>query len=263
MMFIKKKKILFLIMGLCITVLIGCTLNSPKQTKDSPNMSYIVRHATGPVALDGDFYTDPQWEKANLMHLDHCYRSSKKNENAPKEEFTSDVNLKLLYDEQYIYGLFLVNDRYVKAVSTGYPQQVCTDSCVEIFIRPMNNLRYYNFEFSANGNMLLYNITELRSGKYTPVDPSEYVQIKRFHSLPSVVDPEITEPVTWRLGFAIPIDFFVRYGDQVHADLSGQVWTANVTKCADKTSNPHWLSWQDLPIVDFHLPENFGQLVFE
>ncbi len=223
-------------------------------------MDYHVKRCTGPVALEGDFYRDIQWQNASEIYLGECYRS-KADEGLDK--FTSDVRLKMLYDDQYIYGLFQVNDRYVRAVSKGHPEQVCYDSCVELFIRPMNNLRYYNFEFSANGNMLLYNVTNLRAGDFVPVDSSEYVHIPRYHSLPAYVEPEIQDPVIWRLGFAIPIDFFVRYGDQVNPDLKGQVWTANVSKCADKTSNPHWQSWQHLPIVDFHLPESFGKVYFD
>ena len=86
--------------------------------------------------------------------------------------------------------------------------------------------------------------------------------IKRFHTLPKIVDPEIQEPTTWRLGFAIPMSFFTKY-TAVNPKLSGQVWHANFTKCADLTSHPHWLSWIPLSKLDFHLPDEFGELVFE
>ena len=86
--------------------------------------------------------------------------------------------------------------------------------------------------------------------------------IKRFHTLPKIVDSEIQEPVVWRLGFAIPLSFFEKYSG-INPKLSGQVWHANFTKCADKTSHPHWLSWLKLSKLDFHLPKEFGELVFE
>ncbi len=42
--------------------------------------------------------------------------------------------------------------------------------------------------------------------------------------------------------------------------LSGQTWAANFTKCADKTSHPHWLSW--VGVRTFHYPRDFNRLVF-
>ena len=52
---------------------------------------------------------------------------------------------------------------------------------------------------------------------------------------------------------------FCRTG--VPAKLAGQVWGANVYKCADWTSLPCWLSWKRN--WTFHNPEGFGRLIFE
>ena len=43
------------------------------------------------------------------------------------------------------------------------------------------------------------------------------------------------------------------------------LWRANVYKCADKSSHPHWLTWNRVDRVkpDFHRPEFFGTLVFK
>ena len=87
-------------------------------------------------------------------------------------------------------------------------------------------------------------------------------KIGKVIDLPKIVDPEIQEPVTWRLGFAIPMTFFAKY-TSINPDLSGQIWHANFTKCADRTSHPHWLSWVKLSKLDFHLPKEFRELVFE
>ena len=80
--------------------------------------------------------------------------------------------------------------------------------------------------------------------------------------VPKIVEPEIQVPTVWRLGFAIPLSFFTKY-TAIDPKLSGQVWHANFTKCADQTSHPHWLSWMPLSRLDFHLPDEFGELVFE
>jgi hypothetical protein len=52
--------------------------------------------------------------------------------------------VKLQYDEKYIYGLFRVRDRFIRAVTLQDQEQVCLDSCVEFFIRPVINLKATN-----------------------------------------------------------------------------------------------------------------------
>ena len=49
------------------------------------------------------------------------------------------VKLKLLYDDKSIYGLFKVEDRYVRSVRRGYQKDVCRDSYVEFFFSPQTD----------------------------------------------------------------------------------------------------------------------------
>lgn len=238
-------------------------------------MSYLIKKATAPVALDGDFDNDPQWKNAETIELtNRMYRKynifmrlwrkmTGADEREAQDPYCPNTRLKLLYDDQFIYGLFYVKDQYVRAVSGKFGEQACTDSCVEFFIRPKNNIRYYNFEFTAGGHLLLYNITNLRKKMFTVVHESDWKTVRIFHSLPSRIDPEITEPTDWRLGFAIPVELFVKLGDSVSGTLSGQTWTANVYKCAEDTSHPHWFTWKPIPKLDFHLPDFFAPITFE
>ena len=108
--------------------------------------------------------------------------------------------------------------------------------------------------------MLLYEIESLEARDYEKVSDKELAEIIRFHTLPEIVNPEIEEPTEWRLGFRIPIEFFVRRA-KVDGNLAGQEWTANFFKCADKTSHPHWMAWRIAH--DFHVPDSFGKLIFE
>ncbi len=217
-------------------------------------MCYTVKKASGPVRLDGDFDSDIQWKNANTAELSHVLHKN--------TDFAGKAAVKMLYDDSSIYGLFRVHDRYVRVVRTGYQQSVCKDSCVEFFVQPPTDDRYLNFEFSGGGAMLLTHIKHCRSGNLTPVPDEDCGTIERFHTLPSRVDPEITEPVTWRLGFRIPIAFFVKYS-AIDPELSGQIWRGNFYKCCDETSHPHWLTWKKMPRLDFHIPECFGELHFE
>jgi hypothetical protein len=80
--------------------------------------------------------------------------------------------------------------------------------------------------------------------------------------MPGIVFPEIVGPTEWFLGFFIPFSLLEKYAGQI-GDLHGQTWRANFYKCADGSSHPHWASWTELPEKNFHLPEHFGEIVFE
>jgi hypothetical protein len=89
-------------------------------------------------------------------------------------------------------------------------------------------------------------------------------QIEIAHSMPQRVDPEITEPTTWTLEYRIPLVVLEKVSS-VTRPKHGAVWRANFYKCADKSSNPHWITWSpvenDKP--NFHLPGYFGRLEFQ
>jgi hypothetical protein len=80
--------------------------------------------------------------------------------------------------------------------------------------------------------------------------------------MPAAVSPEITGPVTWILEFFVPFALLEKYAGPL-GDLAGREWSANFFKCGDETSHPHWVSWQPLPSLNFHLPECFGVIHFE
>ncbi len=65
------------------------------------------------------------------------------------------------------------------------------------------------------------------------------------------------------MAFFIPLSVFEKTTGLQSTKLSGQTWRANLYKCGDKTSHPHWASWQPLTETNFHLPECFGKITFE
>ncbi len=219
--------------------------------------SYIIRK-TDVSPAPADRFDSAVWSRAEVMTLPNRYLGK-----VPEHGFTPGVRCRFLHGNGYIFGRYRVEDQYILIRAEKDQESVCLDACVEFFIRPAGNVRYFNFEFSAGGAMLLYNCTDLRNGVYSPIPLEDCAKVVRYSTLPRKVDPEETKPVVWEYFFAIPVDFFVRYADQVKSDLSGQTWTGNITKCADHCSHPCWLSWQALPRLDFHQPECFGQLVFE
>jgi hypothetical protein len=220
---------------------------------------YTVRRTDVAPALGGD-WDGPVWGKAETADLTHFLPKS--SDHRPRAQ------ARVLYDDAGIYGMFRVEDRYVRCVNTQFQDQVCRDSCVEFFFNPKPGAGYFNFEFNCGGTFLCYYITDpsrrhrgpiRQHVKLTEAD-AELVRI--YHSMPSVVDPEITEPTTWFLEFFIPYALLEKYTGTLDV-RSGAAWEGNFYKCGDATSHPAWACWSPVNEHNFHLPHCFGKLVFE
>jgi hypothetical protein len=175
------------------------------------------------------------------------------------------TEVKIAYDEMAISVMFQVEDRYVRAVALAHQDNVWEDSCVEFFFTPNSDvsLGYFNLEMNCGGILLFH--FQAGSGKDRIIIPEKDCdQIKVAHSLPRIVDPEITQPITWRVACSIPLELLKSYCPVILPG-PGVEWQANFYKCGDKTSHPHWLTWAlvDFPRPNFHLPQSFGTLEFQ
>lgn len=175
---------------------------------------------------------------------------------------------KLLHDGAHIAGIFRVEDRWVRSVTTDFMGPVCTDSCVEFFFEPRPAAGYFNLEMNAGGTLHASFVENpVRGpdgafGKWTPFAEADGAAVRVRSSLPAVVEPEIDAPTVWTLAFAVPVATLERYAGPL-GDLGGQTWRANLYKCGDRTSRPHWASWAPIGELDFHAPEHFAPVRFE
>jgi hypothetical protein len=167
------------------------------------------------------------------------------------------TRVKVRYDEENIFVIFNVSDKYVKAVEKKINGKVWQDSCVEFFFSPGPDTErgYFNFEANCKGVFLFkYHTDNLQTTGF--VKQEDYEKIRISHSLERCAEEEIKEEVEWQLEFSIPFSILSNYM-QVEQPGPGVSWRANFYKCADKTSHPHWLTWAfvDHPTPKFHLPE--------
>lgn len=219
---------------------------------------HIVRSATIKPDLTGS-WDGPAWDQADTLEL-----ASFRPEGSDHKPKTS---VRLLYDQTGIFGIFRVEDRYVRSVHAEYLSPVYKDSCVEFFVKPKQDRRYFNFEFNCGGTLLCsYILDRARTPEgfrnCVKLSEEDGRQVLIYHSMPCIVEPEITEPVTWFLEFFIPFSLIEKYVG-VLSKVKGQSWQANFYKCGDETSHPHWASWTALPEKNFHLPDCFGVITFE
>ena len=220
-------------------------------------MEYTVRAAQPRPRLE-DGWDDPAWAGAALLEIASFRPES--SDHRPR------TRARLAWDEEGLCGLFRVEDRHVRSVHTRFGDPVYQDSCVEIFLQPKTGRGYLNFEMNAGGALLASHVTDHRRtpegfAAFTRLTEEDGGRVGVRSSLPPVVDPEIEGPVDWQLTFSIPVALLETYVGPI-GPLAGQRWRANLYKCGDRTSHPHWASWSPVDALNFHLPHCFGTLRF-
>lgn len=172
---------------------------------------------------------------------------------APKGEF------RMRHDDHTLHIRFDVQEQYTKAEITQDNGKVWTDSAVEFFIS-FDDTGYYNFEFTCIGKMLLAFRKEKPSP--TPATTEILETIKRTSSLGPMNFPEKIGDNRWTLEVAIPRTAFFKHS---FATLNGIDARANVYKCGDDLTKPHFLSWAPITVAqpNFHLPAYFGDIRFQ
>ncbi len=217
---------------------------------------YTIKRLTSPITLDGN-WNKAAWQDHPALHISYYMGS--------RPSHMPDTQARLGYDDDAIYVIFRVKDQYVRAVATNYHDAVCEDSCVEFFFTPGGEISegYFNLEMNCGGTILFKHQTA-RDQNTVAVSEEHCKEIQIYHSLPKIVEPEITTPTTWTVEYRLPVDILAAYAP-VARPAKGVLWWANLYKCGDKTSHPHWLSWApiDKPQPDFHRPDFFAMLTFE
>lgn len=248
------------VVALCFVILLCSQCNN--ATKEKTDMSadtYAFSYKVGKIEdaheIDAD-WNKPVWNETSELLLENFM--------GDRPEHFPKTRARLRYDDEYIYVIFKVEDRYIKAVATETNGRVWQDSCVEFFFSPGEDVErgYFNFEANCKGVYLFqYHPSDGSKGSFTK---EEYDQITISHSIDRDVTTESSEPEIWTLEYKIPFDILSNY-IPVDKPKPGTVWRANLYKCADNTSHPHWITWApvDHPKPNFHLPEYFGRLTFE
>lgn len=220
-------------------------------------MLYQISRIAEPFIIDAR-WDKPAWQKAEPLELSHFM--------GDRPLHFPRVQARLLYDPRSLHVAFHVEDRYVRAVAQSHQDAVFRDSCVEFFFTVGADVSqgYFNLEMNCGGTMLFYHQVVPRQDS-VPIAPADLDRIEVAHTLSRIVEPEITEPVTWTVEYRLPLDLLSRYAPSVLMPASGVRWRANFYKCADGTSHPHWLTWAPVGHhkPDFHRPQFFGMLEFQ
>ncbi len=232
------------------------TIRTGMKQEETKPFTFPVKKCSEPPVINS------VWDKAFWNDVSPARLDKHMGE---KPSHFPETNVKLTYDNHYIYVIFSVKDQYVKAVAKKRNGKVWHDSCVEFFFTPGPDIArgYFNFEANCKGVYLFqYHIENGDTSGF--IDEDDCKEIIVSHSLMKDVEEESVIPENWTLEYRIPIAILENYME-VDKPGSGTRWRANFYKCADNTSHPHWLTWAPInyPKPKFHLPEFFGWLEFE
>lgn len=235
-------------------------------------MEYVIARATKRPTLQGQWNESP-WDRTEKIAIANFLSQSKSRH--PRTE------AKAVFQDDGMFVFFRVFDKYIRCVCTEYQSSVCGDSCVEFFVEPKPGLGYFNFEINCGGTLLLYycvipaasqSCTPINKPDkdaptpqpiYNPLPPELGRQVRVYHSMPKVVDPEIDKDMEWRVEYFIPFAIMEKYVGDLGV-IPGQVWRANFYKCGDNTSHPHWASWAPMGSeLNFHLPKYYAPIKFQ
>ncbi len=163
-------------------------------------------------------------------------------------------------------GFFAVEGEGIHAVLWSFEEDVLcnctkrddpvyTDSCLEVFLMPVeNDKRYINFEVNKNGVYL----SEIGTCRADRVFISTLTDIE-----PTIETMEITEngKTAWGYEIIIPESLIsALYGVDYH--ITESTVKGNFYKCAELSKNPHFGTFFPVETEkpDFHRPEFFGKI---
>jgi len=217
---------------------------------------YKVSKLSGPLKINGD-WQKKEWRDAETLVVSNYM--------GKVPEFKPVVKAKMMYDDNNLYLIFNVFDRYVRCITNTINGPVWEDGCVEFFFSPDANFpeRYFNLEVNCGGTPLMhYNLVP--DVNIIKLDPADIAMIEIARSLPQLTDPEITFPITWTIEYRIPLKLVEKYSALTPPE-PGVEWRANFFKIAENNSNPHYITWSpvDNPVPNFHLPQFFGLIKFQ
>lgn len=194
----------------------------------SREMSCLPQHAIGCV---------------NWPHV-HSY--------CPQAEFS------IAHSCNYLFISFHVVGEDLRAVNSANLSPVAQDSCVEFFMQVPGSPEYWNFEFNCIGTVNASHRIERPNA--IRLNDEQIASILRYSTCGNTTFEEHKGIHEWNLIVAIPLTL-------VGIDFNNlpQHIMANVYKCGDATSHPHYVSL--FPInterPNFHQPQYFGPMILE
>jgi len=170
------------------------------------------------------------------------------------------VTVRLNYSQEDLKLQFKVYEKNPLRIYKNMNDPVYKDSCIEFFVQPTpdSDQRYLNFEFNANGAVLLQIGVDRNNRFPININPALFL-------IQSTAD-QINDKgeVYWELSFSIPWAWVQSYFPDFQV-VPGTRLRGNFYKCGDDTIYPHFGTWSRVHSnkPDFHCSSDFGVLSLE
>lgn len=214
---------------------------------------YTIFSTSMPIIIDGKL-DEPAWIAApDVGAFKFSWWKSGKQEQTVS---------KLLWDNNYLYVSFIVEDAHIWAEKTDRDSAVFQDDCVEVFTAPNPHkpLTYFNIEMNVQGVFLDQfhrqssgrRITEEWNGK----------GIKIATSIVGTLNDDSDTDKYWILEAAIPFDNFAQVAKNIPPKPE-EIWYLNLNRLGGHT-NLQYSQWSpsQTPQPQFHAPQDFGRVTF-
>ncbi|NEP91357.1 MAG: hypothetical protein F6K18_33690 [Okeania sp. SIO2C2] len=229
------------ILCLCLTTLAG---NQP---------FYTIFSTSTPIIIDGKL-DEPAWIAApDVGPFKFPWWESGKQEQTVS---------KLLWDDDYLYVSFIVEDAHIWAEKTERDSAVFKDDCVEVFTapNPERPLTYFNIEMNVQGVFLDQFHRQSLGERKTEEWNGEGIKIAT--SIVGTLNDDSDVDKYWILEAAIPFENFAEVAKNIPPKPE-DIWYLNLNRLGGET-NLQYSQWSpsQTPKPQFHAPQDFGRVKF-
>ena len=225
------------IIVISLTVILAVIYSFSSQSVMEKESVYKVARLSQPMKIDA-IWDKTQWKNVQPVDI--------KNYMGAIPGFKPVAQAKMMYDDNNLYVIFHVRDRFIRCITNKINGPVWEDGAVEFFFAPDKNkpLLYFNLETNCGGTPLMhYNLVARKESRELSEEDIRKIEIA--HTLPRIIDPEIKDPVEWTLEYRIPLTMLEKYSVITHP-ARGVEWKANFYKIAENSSNPHYITWSEV-----------------
>lgn len=185
------------------------------------------------------------WEKAETVSLVDAVSSRQ-----PKQP----TGVRMLWNREYLYLRFECTDKHINATMRGYNDHLYDEEVVEVFIDDDNDLKtYIEIEVNPLNALLHYGMQNNLNGRkiaFARVDKCIETAVYRDD-----------DKNLWYAEIAVPFNECMAACH--NPPEPGDEWRINLYRIdRDYEGEDEYSAWSPTEVLDFHMPEKFGKIVF-
>lgn len=236
-------------------------------------LHYVVPRADAPPRIDGTL-GDLAWQKAPWTE----YFGDIEGDIRPAPLYHTRV--KMLWDDHYLYVGAELEEPQVWGNVAHHDEVVFHDNDFEVFVNPDNNAKHY-FEIEVNALATIFDLFLPEPYRYggSALISWDAVGLKKAVHINGTLNRPGDTDQGWTVELAIPLAA-ISMGNGVEVPKPGSLWRINfsrvewdtqvedgryVKRTDPSTGRPlpehNWV-WSPQGVIDMHLPERWGYLLF-